>query len=108
MIKVSQNNLMLKNQTLSFNRSDVDGDDLMDEMNELNEVSATGNLTLGEAASDDVRGEQDIGGDMPDPAIDDDALDMAHKMGIASGADYENPQELTIAQDIEQAERSNR
>lgn len=71
----------------------------------LEDAFESGNLTMTEAAGESVKGEQDIGGDNPDPAIDDDALEMAHTMGLGLEADYEDPKELNIAEDVAKAER---
>jgi hypothetical protein len=62
------------------------------------------NETLDESETPAVKGEQSVSGDMPDPSTDDDALNNAHDMGIALEEDPENPKELDIGSDIDEAE----
>ena len=55
-----------------------------------------------------VRGENSVSGSTPDLESDDDTLQNAHRMGIAPDADLENPTELNIAKDINDAEEYHR
>ncbi len=54
------------------------------------------NETLNQAYADNVKGEQSISGSAPDPASDDDVLQNAQDMGLASGEDEEHPKELDL------------
>lgn len=83
----------------SSNLQNVDG-------REKIESDEFGNETLDEENSPSVKGEQSVSGDMTDPASDDDVLKNAHDVGIALDEDSENPQELDIAEDVEEAEEA--
>ena len=61
---------------------------------------------LNEATPPSVKGEQSISGDMPHPESDDDTLLNSHQVGLRLDEDYENPQPLNIAADVDAAERS--
>lgn len=95
---------MPKKNTIPFSRLDQSSNQDLD-AEILEDAYESGNLTMTEAAGESVKGEQEIGGDTPDPTIDDDALEMAHTMGLGLDADYENPKELNIAEDVAKAER---
>lgn len=51
-----------------------------------------------------MRGTASVSGSDPDPSSDDDVLQNAHQVGIAPDADIDNPTELDIAKDVEEAE----
>ena len=49
-------------------------------------------------------GEQEISGSMPDPASDDDMLEVAQAVGTQLGETSEKPEEIDIGRDIDIAE----
>lgn len=55
---------------------------------------------------DENTGEQSISGATPDPESDDNVLDAAKEAGLYEKADEEHPQELNIAEEIEEAEKA--
>ena len=72
---------------------------------DMDELERKANSSL-KSPSD--RGIREISGSTPDPESDDDVLENAHAMGIAPNADFENPTELNLAKDIEEAEKLRR
>jgi hypothetical protein len=54
------------------------------------------------------RGGNAVSGSQPDVESDDDVLENAHQVGIAVNEDLENPTELNIAQDVQDAEELRR
>lgn len=54
-----------------------------------------------------IMGEQSESGTMPDPEIiqDKDTLDMAHDVGLYEENDEEHPSEVSIADEINEAEK---
>ncbi len=85
------------NQLQSLNKP-TDNDTFAQDMQELE------NLSNSSTKSPNRRGSESISGSNPAPQSDDDTLQNAHYMGIAPDADLENPQELNIAKDIDNAE----
>jgi hypothetical protein len=61
-----------------------------------------------EALSPSITGEESVSGDTPDPESDDDTLENAHDVGLGLDEDYDDPQPLDIAKDVEEAERLHR
>ncbi|MBD3250805.1 MAG: hypothetical protein GF381_04550 [Candidatus Pacebacteria bacterium] len=53
-------------------------------------------------------GETSASGHMPEPEVDDNALEMAQEPGLYLDADEENPVELNLAKQVEQAEKERR
>lgn len=51
-------------------------------------------------------GEEALSGDNAGLETDDDMLEASHEVGLRTDEDYENPQPLNIAEDIEKAERA--
>ncbi len=51
-----------------------------------------------------IAGEESISVDMPDPESDDDMLANAHAVGTQLDEDYEHPEEVDIARDVDAAE----
>lgn len=86
-------------------RDDSIADDVIPD--ELIEES-TGNDTLNEATPPESRDQQSASGTIPDPESDDDVLLMSQQVGLRVDEDEENPQELDIAKQIEEAERAHR
>lgn len=86
-------------------RDDSIADDVIPD--ELIEES-TGNDTLNEATPPESRDQQSASGTTPDPESDDDVLLMSQQVGLRVDEDEENPQELDIAKQIEEAERAHR
>ncbi len=58
------------------------------------------------ADQDFTTGEGSISGSNPDLESDDDVLKTAHESGLYQSADDEHPQELNIAQQVQNAEIS--
>lgn len=58
--------------------------------------------------SPSVLGDQTVSGENPDPESDDDTLQNVHDVGLGLDEDYDNPQPLDIAKDVEEAERAHR
>ncbi len=85
-------------QTKPLNQP-TDNDTFTQDMEELHQEA---NSSLESPAQ---RGSDSISGSTPDPESDDDVLQNAHRVGIAPNADLENPQELNLAQDIDNAEK---
>lgn len=52
--------------------------------------------------------QQAASGHMPDPEVDDNALDMAQRAGLYTEAGEEDPKELNVAKQVDQAEKSRR
>lgn len=51
--------------------------------------------------------QQSASGHMPDPKVDDNALDMAQTAGLYTGAEEgEEPKEVDVAKQVKQAEKS--
>ena len=88
-------------KTISYNRK-VNNDTFEQNMEEMKQKSNTS------LESPSERGNESVSGSMPDLESDDDTLQNAHQMGIAPNADLENPQELNIAKDMDNAEKYRR
>lgn len=80
----------------------VDNGTFQQNIDELNDEANTS------VKSPSTRGSNSVSGSTPDLESDDDVLENAHAMGIAPDVDFENPKELNIAKDIENAEKSRR
>ena len=74
----------------------------------LEELDDSTNDTIGETTPPSVLGEQSVSGDMPDPESDDDTLANMKQVGLQTDADYDNQEELNIAEDVEEAEKLHR
>lgn len=57
-----------------------------------------------ETATGMISGERTVSGSTTIPEADDNVLDFAHEAGLYTEADEENPHELNMAQEIEEAE----
>lgn len=64
--------------------------------------------TINGATPTDVLGELSISGDTPDPESDDDVLLVSQQYGLRLKEDYDNPQPLNTAADVEEAEKLRR
>jgi len=58
--------------------------------------------------SPNKRGSQSVSGSNASPGSDDDVLENAHQIGIATDADLENPKPLNLAKDVADAEEYRR
>lgn len=74
----------------------------------LEELDDSTNDTIDETTPPSVLGEQSVSGDMPDPESDDDTLANMKQVGLQTDADYDNQEELNIAEDVEEAEKLHR
>jgi hypothetical protein len=61
-----------------------------------------------DAVPPSVDGEQSVSGDTPDPESDDDVLSNAQQVGLHVDEDEESPEELNIAEEVEEAEKDRR
>lgn len=108
-IKNSSTARFKMNEELGFESDDPDKQSNSLHTNKkINLNNQEQNKTLTKEFPPNVKGEQEISGDMPDPASDDDTLENAHKAGIALNEDEEHPQELDIGGDIDKAEEYKR
>lgn len=92
----------------SENEADPTNIDIKNTSSLMDEETATGidindNNNVGENSPSEL-GEQSISGTTPDPSSDDDTLENAHIMGEQMNEDEENPKEIDIARDIDEAE----
>ncbi len=55
-----------------------------------------------------ITDEKSIAGHMPDPAVDDNALEAAQKSGLYTQASEEEPVKVGIAEQVEKAEQERR
>lgn len=97
---------MINNQS-NPNSDDVPADAANDNQI-LEDLDDATNDTINPASPPSVLGEQAVSGDMPDPEADDDTLGNAQQVGIATEADYDEPHELNIAEDVDEAEEARR
>lgn len=74
----------------------------------LDELEDATNDTLSDNPSPSVVGEQSVSGDMPDPESDDDTLANMKQVGLQTDSDYDNQEELNIAEEVEEAEKLHR
>lgn len=80
----------------------VDNDTFKQNIEEMNQSE---NISL---ESPGERGNNSVSGSTPDLESDDDTLLNAHQMGIAPNADLENPKELNISKNLNDAEKYQR
>lgn len=87
--------------------SQLTDDDAKDSEDELilDQLANATNGTINDAAPPSVLGEQSVSGEMADPESDDDTLLNAKHVGLQTEADYDDPQELNIAEDVAKGER---
>ncbi len=63
---------------------------------------------VNESTPPDIKGEQSVSGDTPDPGSDDDTLENEHKVGLRQDEDEEHRESLDIASDVDEAEEYHR
>lgn len=79
-------------------------DQLIIEENEQNFVDEDGQVV----STPENSGSQAVSGHMPDPESDDDVTAAAHQVGLHLDESYEEPHELDIGAEINDAEKAHR